>query len=82
MLDVNLCRALYRDGGSNRVSISHLFDSDAQRSAFDDRIKSTDGKYLTLQDFYACLDGRGDTVFTSPYHEFADPQNGNDDGFN
>lgn len=83
MLDVNLCRAMSRGSATNGVSISHLFNTDAERIAFDNLIQSTDGKYLTLQDFYACLDGRGDSVFTSPYHEFADPvSSGTDIGFN
>lgn len=75
MLDVNLCRASGRDSNSNRVSISHLFDDDVQRRVFDDNFVNTDGKYITLQDFYACLFGRDDQVFTSPYHDFVDPKN-------
>lgn len=82
MLDVNLCRAMSRGSPTNGISISHLFNTDAERIAFDDFVRNTDGKYLTLQDFYACLDGRGDNVFTSPYHEFADPVgSGTDIGF-
>ena len=83
MLDVNVCKASVRDSVTNRVSIGHLFATDAQRKAFDDKVKSVDIRYETLQDFYACMYQRRkdtgpetisspktDTPFGSPYHSF------------
>ncbi|HNX35100.1 MAG TPA: hypothetical protein PKM57_10760 [Kiritimatiellia bacterium] len=83
MLDVNLCKAAVRDSGTNRVSIGHLFQTPAQREAFDTKFKETDRHYGSLQDFYACMYQRrrdsmpstisnpmADTPFGSAYHSF------------
>ncbi|MDD4020026.1 MAG: hypothetical protein PHV28_19025, partial [Kiritimatiellae bacterium] len=67
MLDVNVCNA--SADGTNRISIGHLFASEAKAKAFDANKKNTDRRYETLQDFYACMNARGDTDFGSPYHE-------------
>ncbi len=83
MLDVNLCKAAMRDSSTNRVSIGHLFQTQAQREAFDEKFKTTDRHYGNLQDFYACMYQRrkdsmpstistpmDDTPFGSAYHSF------------
>ncbi len=73
MLNVNLCKAAVRDADLNRISIGHLFKDDAQRKAFDERLKDTDISYSTLQDFYACMFDLADTtIFNSPWHEYLD----------
>ena len=79
MLNVNVCKAAVRDAGTNRVSIGHLFgaNSDAVRKAFDNKLKNTDFRYETLQDFYACMFARDDPTFGSPFHEYLD--SGRDD---
>ncbi|MFA7053203.1 MAG: hypothetical protein WC328_09305, partial [Kiritimatiellia bacterium] len=52
MLDVNQCRAQLRDVSTNRVSLGHLFETDTQRTDFDQDAED-DGHYFSLQDFYA-----------------------------
>lgn len=55
MLDVNKCPADMRDALTNRVAIAHLFDTEAERSDFDND-KLNEFKYFeTLQDYYACM---------------------------
>ncbi|MDD2598250.1 MAG: hypothetical protein PHO37_03355 [Kiritimatiellae bacterium] len=71
MLNVNYCKAEVRDGAENRVSIGHLFRDDAQRKAFDKRVKESDINYTTLQDFYSCMFEMADsTLFRSPWHDY------------
>jgi len=77
MLDVNACSA--SPGGTNRISIGHLFASEAKAKAFDANKKNTDRRYETLQDFYACMYARSDPTFGSPYHELLNT--GDDAGF-
>ncbi|MEI7901019.1 MAG: hypothetical protein WCK89_12270 [bacterium] len=61
MLDVNLCKAAFRDATTNRVSIGHLFDTGkaaADQTAcekFDEEYGKTDRHYESLEDFYSCL---------------------------
>jgi hypothetical protein len=73
--DVNVCRAVERDSGSNRVSIAHLFTSDGFRDTFESNFKNTDKHYDTLQDFYACMYKRNDPTFGSPYHRYLNSGN-------
>jgi len=51
MLNVNLCRAQYRDSYTNRVTVGHLFDNDTERREFD-ADAAEDIQYLSMQDFY------------------------------
>ena len=85
MLNVNVCKAALRDGSTNRVGIGYLFgpNSDTARKTFDDNYRNTDYRYETLQDFYACMYGRNDLTFGSPYHEFLHAGNSSsaDQGF-
>jgi len=77
MLDVNSVGA--SAASTNRISISHLFDSAARAKTFDDNKKNVDRRYESLQDFYACLYARKDATFGSPYHELM--ETGDDVGF-
>jgi len=70
MLDVNVCRASVRDASTNHVSIGHLFATDAACLDFDTNFRNNDYGYQTLQDFYACMEKRGDTTFGSPIYNW------------
>ncbi|HPB11031.1 MAG TPA: hypothetical protein PLT74_07200, partial [Kiritimatiellia bacterium] len=74
MLDINLCRAQLRDVSTNRVSLGHLFETDAQRTEFDNDAED-DGHYFSLQDFYATRYERKKNEVSSPFHMYI--KNGN-----
>jgi hypothetical protein len=74
MLDVNKCRAQYRDATTNRVSLGHLFDSEALRTKFDTDAQK-DLRYFSLQDFYSARYEREKTDISSPFHNYV--KNGN-----
>lgn len=71
MLDVNKCRAQYRDATTNRVSLGHLFETDTQRTDFDQDAED-DGHYFSLQDFYSARYEREKTEVSSssPFHMY------------
>ena len=54
MLNVNVCRAQYRDIATNRVSLGHLFNGDSQRQDFDNNARD-DGHYFSLQILFGTL---------------------------
>lgn len=66
MLNINAVDAAL--SGTNRVSIGHLFESDAVAATFEENRMNTDLRYETMQDFYACMYGRKDPTFKSPFH--------------
>ncbi len=68
MLNINAVDAAL--SGTNRVSIGHLFESDAVAATFEENRMNTDLRYETMQDFYACMygDDRKDPTFKSPFH--------------
>jgi len=72
MFDVNICRARYRDCSTNRVSLGHLFENDAERRAFDDNA-AADGHYFSLQDFYSARYERSKSNLSSPFHNYVAP---------
>ena len=74
MLDVNQCRAQLRDVSTNRVSLGHLFETDTQRTDFDQDAED-DGHYFSLQDFYATRYERAKNEVSSPFHMYI--KNGN-----
>ena len=80
MLNINACKAAVRDADANRVSLAHLFASDSAAQTFDNNAESTDRRYSTLSDFYACMDKRNDPTFKSPYHSYV--RDGNATVFN
>ncbi len=70
MLNVNACRAQYRDIATNRVSLGHLFNGDSQRQDFDNNARD-DGHYFSLQDFYSARYERdSSSVLSSPFHNY------------
>ena len=71
MLNVNACRAQYRDIATNRVSLGHLFNGDSQRQDFDNNARD-DGHYFSLQDFYSARYERdkSDSDLSSPFHMY------------
>ncbi len=69
MLNVNVCRAQYRDIATNRVSLGHLFNGDSQRQDFDNNARD-DGHYFSLQDFYSARYERDSSVLSSPFHNY------------
>jgi len=77
MLDVNGVGA--SAASTNRINISHLFDSEAKAKTFDSNKAAQDRRYENLQDFYACMYARKDPTFGSPYHELM--ETGDDVGF-
>jgi len=71
MLNVNNCKALVRDAAENRISIGHLFETDEERTKFDERVELDIG-YETLQDFYACMYNMDNLKLYSPWHDYLD----------
>ncbi len=70
MLDVNTCRAQYRDATTNRVSLGHLFEDDPERKKFDDNYAQKDLHYFSLQDFYSARYERDKSDLSSPFHRY------------
>jgi len=70
MLDVNKCRAQYRDATTNRVSLGHLFKTDDLRTKFDEDARK-DLHYFSLQDFYSArYEQRDESDLSSPFHMY------------
>ena len=71
MLDVNQCKAQVRDSSTNRVSVGHLFATDAQRIEFD-TVVAKFGRFFSLQDYYASWWAHKDKKdkASSPFHAY------------